>query len=242
METTFSPIYESDSDFDNALAMYDFRVFGDRVKGPQVLEMGCGRGTTTKLLAGRFPSLHVVDASDRCLELAARNSPTTVQFFHSYFESFQPPTQYDSIVLAHVIEHLENPVAILSRARAWLRPGGSFHIVVPNALSLHRRLGVAMGIIPTPEALDKRDLVLGHRRVYNRDKLRKHIAAAGLKAAHEESIFLKILPNAQLETMDRKLTDALFVLGREFPELCANLYCDAAPAPTSTGLQSGREE
>ena len=39
MESTYSSIYESESDFDILLAEYDLRVFGDRVRGPDVLEV-----------------------------------------------------------------------------------------------------------------------------------------------------------------------------------------------------------
>lgn len=230
MDDTYSTIYESETDFDNVLAAYDFRVFGPRVQGPRVLEMGCGRGTTTKLLAGKFPALHVVDASERCIALAKGQVPASVQFFHKYFEAFEPPHRYDSIVMAHVLEHVDDPVATLERVQTWLARGGSIHIVVPNAHSLHRRIGVAMGLIPTLETLDKRDLLLGHRRVYQRESLRHDVAAAGLQILHEESIFLKILTNAQLETMSAQLVEGLFKLSREFPDLCANLYCQAAPA------------
>lgn len=238
MEDTYSTIYESETDFDNVLAAYDFRVFGPRVQGPHVLELGCGRGTTTKLLAEKFPMLHVVDASKRCIALARSRVPSSVQFFHTYVDAFEPPHQYHAIVMAHVLEHLEQPVATLQRVQAWLAPGGSVHIVVPNAHSLHRRLGVAMGLIPTVETLDKRDLLLGHRRVYQRESLRQDVTAAGLQILHEASIFLKILTNAQLETMNPRLIEGLFTLGREFPDLCANLYCQAAPASShsSSGI------
>lgn len=229
MEKTYSSIYKSETDFDNLLAEYDFRVFGTRINGPLVLEIGCGRGTTTQMLAERFPSLHVVDASDRCVKLAAQRAPPSVQFYLSNVESFEAPVRYDSIIMAHVLEHLDDPVAALKRARNWFAPLGSVHIVVPNADSLHRRLGVAMGLLPTTDALNERDRALGHQRVYNRERLRRDVAAAGFRILHEDSIFLKILSNAQMEKLDRRLIEALFTVGREAPELCTNLYCHAAP-------------
>ncbi len=226
---TYSPVYEMEADFDNTLLAYESELLCARLRGPKVLEMGCGRGTTTRILVKKFPTLHVVDASERCLELARREAPSTACFTRSYFEKFEPPVKYNSIVLAHVLEHLDHPVRVLKRAARWLEPGGTFHIVVPHANSLHRRIGVAMGLLPKTEALNERDLSVGHRRVYTRTELHNDLRRAGVEPVHEESILLKILSNSQMEGLDDRLIKALFKLGHEFPELCADLYVNARP-------------
>ena len=226
-EATYSHIYESETDFDNVLLDYDFQVMRDRLRGPRVLELGCGRGTTTRLLAGMFPQLDVVDASQRCLDLAAIQVPASVKFYCSYFEQFEPSHQYDSIVMAHVLEHLEDPVGVLRRVQPWLNTGGGLHLVVPNAGSLHRRICVAMGMLPTLDTLNQRDLAVGHRRVYNKERLVADVQQAGLRVMHHEGILLKILANSQMEKLDRKLTDALFHLSHELPDYCADLYLHA---------------
>lgn len=227
IDSTYSTIYEHETDFDNVLIGYDFRTLGARLKGPRVLELGCGRGTTTRLLAEQFPDLHVVDASQRCLDLAATNTPKTVQYFCAYFEEFEPPQSYDSIVIAHVLEHVNDPIGLLNRTKGWLRQGGSLHIVVPNARSLHRRIGVAMGLLASETSLNERDLALGHQRVYTHEHLRSDVLASGLRIVHHEGILLKILSNSQMEKLDRRLVDALHLVGRELPDCCADIYLHA---------------
>src|SRR4030095_9307563 len=127
MEATYSTIYESSTDFDITLQQYDFRVLRPFLKGPAVLEMGCGRGETTRMLAEIFPSLHVVDASRRCIELSSAGVPMTVRFFQSYFEEFEPPCHYDTILMLEVLEHLEEPILTLKSAASWLQPRSEEH-------------------------------------------------------------------------------------------------------------------
>ncbi|MCI0391803.1 MAG: class I SAM-dependent methyltransferase [Acidobacteria bacterium] len=227
METTYSTIYESATDFDITLQQYDFRALRPFLKGPAVLEMGCGRGETTRMLAEIFPHLHVVDASRRCIELASVKVPETARFFQGFFEEFEPPCRYDSILLLEVLEHLEDPVLVLKRAASWLNPGGTLHIMVPHARSLHRRLGVAMGLLPAVDALNDRDRQVGHRRVYTLESLLAEVNDAGLQVARHQGIFLKILSNAQMENLDPKLIEALFVVGHELPDFCSTIYVSA---------------
>lgn len=227
MEATYSTIYESATDFDITLQHYDNRVLRTFLKGPTVLEMGCGRGETTRMLAEIFPHLHVVDASQRCIELASVGVPKTVRFFQCYFEEFEPPCHYDSILLLAVLEHVEDPMLVLKRAADWLNPGGALHIMVPNARSLHRRLGVTMGLLPAVDALNDRDRQIGHRRIYTLESLLAEVNAAGLQVVRHQGIFLKILSNAQMEKLDPKLIDALFAVGHELPDFCSTIYVRA---------------
>ena len=53
-----------------------------------------------------------------------------------------PEAAFDVVTLSHVIEHVHDPLDLLSRCRTLLRPGGRLVIVTPNAQSwLHRRYG-----------------------------------------------------------------------------------------------------
>ncbi|MFL5896123.1 MAG: class I SAM-dependent methyltransferase, partial [Thermoleophilaceae bacterium] len=49
-------------------------------------------------------------------------------------------SELDAAVLWHVLEHLDEPAAALSRVRSWLRPGGLLLVGVPNAASLQAEI------------------------------------------------------------------------------------------------------
>jgi 2-polyprenyl-3-methyl-5-hydroxy-6-metoxy-1,4-benzoquinol methylase len=140
------------------------------------------------------------------------------------FEEFEPPRRFHGIVMARALEHLEEPVALLTKMRNWLEPGGRLHVVVPNATSLHRRVGVAMGLLDRPDALSERDVKYGHRRVYDAKLLREHLTLAGWTVERLTGIFLKPLSNAQMAAFAPDLLEAFFEVGHELPDYCAELY------------------
>jgi len=47
----------------------------------------------------------------------------------------------DAVTLWHVLEHVEDPGAVLARVAGWLRPGGALLVGVPNLASAQARTG-----------------------------------------------------------------------------------------------------
>lgn len=48
--------------------------------------------------------------------------------------------------MAHILEHLDEPVELLSRAWSWLVPGGRLVALAPNAGSVDRRVPAHMDL------------------------------------------------------------------------------------------------
>jgi 2-polyprenyl-3-methyl-5-hydroxy-6-metoxy-1,4-benzoquinol methylase len=141
---------------------------------------------------------------------------------------------FDMIVATHVLEHVEDPVAVLKRARGWLTPRGRVLIIVPNATSLHRQLAVRMAIQPTVYSFSPRDRQVGHVRVYDLQSLRRDIEAAGLTVVAQRGLFLKILPNHMMAGFSDELLRALVDISDDLPtDLMANLALVAQPTGMS---------
>lgn len=204
---------------------YQFTVCRDYFIGKRVLELGCADGETTKLLAGVFSHVVAVDGSHLALErLKKYIHSSRVTTIESLFEQLSLDEQFDTIFMGHILEHVENPVMILKKYAHNLAPQGRIIITVPNALSLHRLAAIPMGILQSPYDLTKQDVIIGHRRVYDRSMLRHDVTSAGLHMFIEDGYWLKPLSNAQIiRQWNAKQIMAFMELGRKFPENCAEL-------------------
>jgi SAM-dependent methyltransferase len=209
-----------------------------RAGGTRCLEMGCANAVMTEELSLRFSTLDVVDGAATYVHQARAVLGGRGKAYQCLFEEFDPTDCYDAVVMAWVLEHVADPQAVLARARHWLAPHGTIHLVVPNAESLHRRVGLHMGLLHHLTELNESDRAIGHRRVYTWDRLADDIAAAELRLVTMEGVLLKSLPSTLMESWPREVRAAFFELAPLAPRLCSEIYAicthrdheDAAPA------------
>ena len=191
-----------------------------------ILEQGLGHGYTVPYFAKMADHHEVVEGSQRVIDRFRSNNDwyrgTLVQ---DYFETYTPDRRFDVIVMGFVLEHVDDPRALLARYRNFLAPDGKLYVAVPNAKSLNRRLGYEMGMIDDIYDLNATDHQLGHKRNYCRDTLRADVEAAGFRATLEEGIYLKPLPLGVLKTLDDMQANlqAMLKVGVDFPDLCVAL-------------------
>jgi SAM-dependent methyltransferase len=199
-------------------------------QGSRVLELGYGDGLITDALARIDCRLTVVEGAGSLINLA-RNRQPNIECVHSLFEDFFPSEPFDVIVASHVLEHVDDPQATLRRAAEWLHEEGKAIIVVPNRNSLHRQLAVVMGLQPELDTLSKRDLLVGHQRVYSLPLLETEVRSSGLVVRSSTGFFLKVLPNSMMLDYSRELLWGLNVVSRTLPpELLANIAVVAGKA------------
>jgi trans-aconitate methyltransferase len=215
--------------FDYHLKRLQVRAITPWLRGARVLELGCATGELTSLLAPLTETYDVVEGSAANVEIARARVPDAT-FVLSMWEDFQPQVRYSDLVLCNALEHVDDPVGLLARVREWLAPDGRVHVVVPNALSLHRLVGVEMGFQPDPVSLTPGDEAQGHARNYSLDTLLTDLRAGGFEVTHTEGIFLKVLANRQMLEWDVELIRALDRVAKRLPEHAAELYAVAVPA------------
>jgi 2-polyprenyl-3-methyl-5-hydroxy-6-metoxy-1,4-benzoquinol methylase len=205
---------------------YLYNIFKKYHQSGTALELGSADGIMTKKLCGDFTTLTVVDGSALFLQQVKENvAASNLKLVHSLFEDFTPDRKYDTIFMSHILEHLDDPVSLLIRSRSWLAANGRILVSVPNANSLHRFVGVKLGLLPSHESLNEQDVILGHRRVYSPSLLKQQVTQSGLTIAHFGGIMIKPLSNRQIEAQwSDELIDAFFALSDDFPELCSEIY------------------
>lgn len=197
-----------------------------------LLELGLGHGYTTALFNRHFQRHVVLEGSSVVIELFRDNYPgLNIELVEGYFEHFDSREQFD-VMMGFILEHVDDPGLILRRFRANLRPGGRLYVAVPNAKSLNRRLGLAMGKINDIYELNANDHALGHQRQFCRDTLKALLQAEGYRVTWEEGIYLKPLPLGYMQNMPEfeENLQAMCEVGVDFPDLCVGLLMEVQVA------------
>ena len=196
-----------------------------------LLELGSFQGNFTRRFLPHFSDITCVEASEEAITIAKNEFGDKVKFVHSLFENVTLPTKYDNIVLTHVLEHLDNPVAVMKRINdEWLSDTGRFFLVCPNANAPSRQIAVKMGLISHNAAVTPAEKEHGHQITYSLDTLERDAKAAGLKVVHRSGIFFKALANFQWDRLlntdiiSREYLDGCFELGQQYPDLCSSIF------------------
>lgn len=203
---------------------YCANIFMRYMSGGSVLELGPAEGVMTDILYQQYPDYSVVDGSSNfAASIKARYPEMTVQC--ELFESFEPDRKYDNIILGHVLEHVDDPVEMLKNACSWLSDKGIILSAVPNSHSIHRQVGVKLGMIGDEHELNRAEKSIGHRRVYDMDSFLADFAQAGLHVKASGGYWLKPLANSQLEEIGSvPLIKAFMELGESYPEISGEIY------------------
>ncbi|HMJ48819.1 MAG TPA: class I SAM-dependent methyltransferase [Ferruginibacter sp.] len=218
-------------DFDNEILLtwYPQRILEHAKGARSLLELGLGHGYSTNIFSEHFTKHTVLDGSKAIIENFKSKYPgCKANIVETYFENFSTNDKFDLIVMGFVLEHVDDPVGILSRYKNFLSPGGKMFVAVPNAEVLNRRLGHLAGMLPNIQALSENDLMLGHKCYYTVETLRNDAEKAGYEIVRTEGIFLKPLTSYQLTSLnlDKRILDALCVVGIDYPELSCGILAE----------------
>jgi methionine biosynthesis protein MetW len=107
-------------------------VAGMIPRGAKVLDIGCGEGTLTKVLADACHAEFFGIEADpiRAARAAARGLNVRVGFFDPQMVRDLWP--FDIVLFADVLEHLPNPQSVLVACHEILSPRGAVVVSVPN--------------------------------------------------------------------------------------------------------------
>lgn len=146
-----------------------FRLLGAGAAAPEatLLDFGCGSGDLLVSMAARYPLARLagVDGSAEGLAITARALPEAT-LVHADFAAGAPEqlrAWASHAVCSEVLEHVDDPVAVLKAVLACLKPGGRLVVTVPGG---------------PMSAFDK---AIGHRGHYTRGRLRGEMTQAGLR-------------------------------------------------------------
>lgn len=220
--------YSFDYDVMHPFMIKSFKPF---FRDGNFLELGSYKGNFTKLFLDLFEDITCVEASDEAVKIARNTFGDRVKFINSLFETAELPGRYDNIILTHVLEHIDDPVAVLKKINdEWLSENGRFFLVCPNANAPSRQIAVKMGLITHNAAITPAEVEHGHRITYTLDTLERDAKAAGLRVVHRSGIFFKALANFQWDRLlgtdiiSKAYLDGCYELGQCYPDLCSSIF------------------
>jgi SAM-dependent methyltransferase len=113
------------------------KLLRHRVSG-ELLDIGTGIGQFLNVARPHFRTLTGTEVSTSAARIAQEQYGLNVinaALEHIDFDD----RQFDTITLFHVLEHVHDPVAVVTRSHALLREGGVLLVAVPNELQAFRQ-------------------------------------------------------------------------------------------------------
>jgi cyclopropane-fatty-acyl-phospholipid synthase len=104
--------------------------------GQRVLELGCGWGSLSLMMAARYPASRITAVSnsrsqgDFVRARAADRGLGNLQVVTADMNRFAPAGRFDRVVSVEMFEHMRNWPELLRRVAGWLAPGGKAFVHV----------------------------------------------------------------------------------------------------------------
>ena len=149
----------------------------------QVLEIGCGTGSTAIAHAPYVANIRATDISEKMIEIA-KGKATAAGVQNVTFETLPsedlgvPDESVDAVLALSLLHLLEDKDAVIARIHDMLRPGGIF---VSNTVCLGDSMKWFRFVAPVGRWLGVFPLL----RIFTRNELEAGITSAGFEIEHE---------------------------------------------------------
>jgi len=149
--------------------LWIFRAIAPYLSG-NALEIGCGIGNFSPLIAGRVKHLTAVDISDSFIDTARKrlSEIPNMELVHGDAADIPIGKKFDTIILLDVLEHIADDARLLNLLSRKLASGGHLVLKLPAAPRLYNSL----------------DIAVGHYRRYDKNSLIKVAGLSGFDVSH----------------------------------------------------------
>jgi SAM-dependent methyltransferase len=132
-ERTLPDVPEENYWYRRHLHVYEW--IAQRVSGQRVVDMACGEGYGSDVLARRAAHVTGVDANPDAHEHARlRYRRDNLRFERALVDGYEESC--DAVVFLQTIEHMQEPAAVLEHFRSLTGADGAVYVSTPNVLTL----------------------------------------------------------------------------------------------------------
>jgi 2-polyprenyl-3-methyl-5-hydroxy-6-metoxy-1,4-benzoquinol methylase len=133
------PAGDDEVSFVYARHEFAYRHVAQFVSCRQAIDVGCGTGYGTALLARTATFVEGVDYSAEAIAFCnSHYAASNILFRQSRAEELSSDRRFDVAVSFQVIEHLQDTDGFLQRLSSVVRPGGTIFLTTPNARAVVR--------------------------------------------------------------------------------------------------------
>jgi ubiquinone/menaquinone biosynthesis C-methylase UbiE len=179
--------------------------------GSRILEIGCGRGEFSSMLASRYrdSELAAVDFSPKAISIAkARHSGGLPNLQFDVADATSLPYEdrsFDIVVSCECLEHVLNPAAMTREMCRVLKPGGAYYLTTENYLNAMALMWAKALVTGIPIATGTG--TQPHENFFLFWRVKRMLEQSGLSVLHMESDYFQwlMLPRvspSRLATVD----------------------------------------
>jgi SAM-dependent methyltransferase len=151
------------------------------IEGKDILDVGCGACTLSKILVEKSYNITVVDSDEKAVEIAKKKGLMGLKVD---IADWKTNMKFDCVIASDVLEHIDDDKFVIRKIYAILKPGGCLILNVPSYKFL----------------FGKHDIYLGHKRRYSDGELKAKLEESGFKIESQRHWNLLALPMTVLIT------------------------------------------
>jgi trans-aconitate 2-methyltransferase len=158
-----------------------------------VLDLGCGPGNNTELIADHWPAAHVlgVDSSPNMIEAArTRERSGHLDFLVADIRDWQPSQSADVVLANAVLQFFPDHLELLPRLASFLAPGGVLGFQMPASDRTGSIMDVARALTASPAWRGTLDGILSSSNVRPPADYLAALGDAGLIPEAWETVYL----------------------------------------------------
>ena len=204
----------------------------ERYRPARILEAGCGLESLAGFHTG-FREFTIVEPVKEFFEQVREQAGSGVLCVNGRFEDALPvlrEREFDFILLSSLLHEVSDPGAVLETARRLAGAGTVVHVNTPNARSIHRLLGVKMGLSAHVREPSELAGALQRHGEYDLADLARLARDHGFTVVEQGSYFLKPLSHGQMGRLldsgriGREFLDGLYEVGPLLPENGSEIF------------------